>query len=107
MACSRDILTIGGGVVALDDVEIVRFAEQSGVQEGELLAGRQLTRASVACEAGQMINPFSGSSHPISGAYATPAFRALRTESSAKHERRVTLTRVTASTAAGIYHLYI
>lgn len=83
----EDILTIGGGVIALDDVEIVRFAEQSGVQEGELLAGRQLTRASVACEAGQMINPFPGPPHPIPGADAAPAFRAFRPESSAKHER--------------------
>jgi len=79
----RDRLTIGRGVVALDDVEIMRLAEQSGVQEGELFAGRQLTRASVAREAGQMINPFPGPSHPIAGAHAASAFRALCAESSA------------------------
>lgn len=79
---SCDILTIGGRIVALDDVEVVRLAEQSSVHEGKLLAGRQLTRASVAREAGQMINPFSGPSHPIPGAHAASAFRALCAESS-------------------------
>jgi len=87
MTCSYDILTIGRGVVALDDVEIVRLAEQPCVQEGELLAGRQLTRASVACEAGQMINPFPSPSHPIPSTHASPAFRAFRAEGSAKHEK--------------------
>jgi len=80
----RDRLTIGRGIVALDDVEIMRLAEQSGVQEGELFAGRQLTRASVAREAGQMINPFPGPSHPVAGAHAASAFRALCAESSAR-----------------------
>jgi len=87
MTCLYDILTIGRGVVALDDVEIVCLAKQSGVQEGELLTGRQLTRASVACEAGQMINPFPSPSHPIPSAHAAPAFRALCSKSSAKHEK--------------------
>lgn len=91
-AYSCDILTIGGGIVAFDDVEIMRLAEQSGVHKGKLLAGRQLTRTSVAREAGQMINPFSSPSHPIPGAHAASAFCALCAESSTNTRSGNTLT---------------
>lgn len=72
-----------GRVVTLDDVEIMRLAEQSGVQKRELLSRGQLTGTGVAGEAGQMIDPVFGPSHPIPGAHATPALGAFRAESSA------------------------
>lgn len=72
-----------GRVVTLDHVEIVRLAEQSGVQKRELLARGQLTGTSVAGEAGQVIDSVFGPSHPIPGAHAAPALGAFRAESSA------------------------
>lgn len=76
-----------GRVVTLDHVEIMSLAEKSGVQKGELLAGRQLAGASVAGEAGQVIDSVFGPSHPVPGAHAAPALGALRPESSANTRR--------------------
>lgn len=77
-------------VVALDHVEVMRLAEKPGVQERELLAGGQLTGASVAGEAGQMIDPVLGPPYPIPGAHAAPALGAFRAESSANTNSGVT-----------------
>jgi hypothetical protein len=45
-------LTIRGCAAAVDGVEVVRFAENSSVVQGELLAGGQLSLARIAREAG-------------------------------------------------------
>jgi len=80
-----------GRVVTLDHVQIMGLAEQPGVQERKLLARGQLAGTRVAGEAGQMIDPFPGPSHPVAGAHAASAFRALGAESSANTNQRGTL----------------
>lgn len=79
-------------VVTLDHVEIVRFAEQPSVQKRKLFTGGQLTGASVAGEAGQMIDPILGSSHPIPGSHAASALGAFRAESSANRNTNSDVT---------------
>lgn len=81
-----------GRVVTLDHVEIVRLAEQPGVQERELLAGGQLTGASVAGETGQMIDSVLGPPHPISGAHAASALGAFRAKSPANRNTKSDVT---------------
>ena len=77
-------LTIGRGVVAFDDVQVVSLAEQSGVEEGELLSGGELTGTRVAGETRQMIHPFPGPPHPVASAHTSTTFRAFSTERSEK-----------------------
>ena len=75
-------LTIGRGVVAFDDVQVVSLAEQSGVQESELLARGELAGTGVAGETRQMIHPFPGPPHPVASAHTSTTFRAFSTERS-------------------------
>lgn len=76
-----------GGIITLDHVQIMSLAEESGVQERELLARGQLTRTGVAGETSQVIDSVLRPPHPVPGAHATPAFRAFRAECPAKTRR--------------------
>lgn len=85
-AVFRIAILRGRGIVSFDHVEVVSFAEQSGIQQGELLPCGQLTRAGVAGETGQVINPFPGPSHPVSCAHASTTLCTFCTESSEKFQ---------------------
>ena len=73
-------LTVRRGARAVDRFDVVRLAEDPGLRDAELLSRRELPLASVAGEAGEVVDLLLGLAHPVRGGDHARALEALRAE---------------------------